>query len=215
MTMHTSNIRAHAAFVADRRTPLPAGLRNRAADAGPSEAINAEPAITHVASASDIDAGRYLVKIGGCNDCHTPGFAMTNGASPAEAEWLTGDSVGFSGPWGVSYPANLRLSFQNMDEEQFLDMAHAGKGRPPMPWPSLMAMSDRDLKAIYAYIHSLGPKGEPAPAAAVARRRAGPSAHRVRPADAGEDLRPLNQTDLPRRHGKIRRHTKREERIFR
>ena len=86
-------------------------------------------------------------------------------ASPAEAEWLTGDAVGFSGPWGVSYPANLRLSFQNMDEAQFIEMARAGEGRPPMPWPSLKAMSDRDLKAIYAYIKSLGPKGEMAPAA--------------------------------------------------
>lgn len=135
----------------------------RAADATPSEAAaTAEP--THIAARSDIDAGRYLVRIGGCNDCHTPGYVQTNGAAPAEAEWLTGDSVGFSGPWGVSYPPNLRLSFQTMDEEQFLDMAHKGEGRPPMPWPSLMAMSDRDLKAIYAYIRSLGPKGQPAPA---------------------------------------------------
>ena len=90
---------------------------------------------------------------------------MTNGASPAEPEWLTGDSVGFSGPWGVSYPANLRLSFQNMDEEQFIEMSRAGQGRPPMPWPSLKAMSDSALKAIYAYIHFLGPRGEVAPAA--------------------------------------------------
>ena len=30
---------------------------------------------------------------------------------------------------------------------------------------NLKAMSDKDLKAIYAYIQSLGPKGEPAPAA--------------------------------------------------
>lgn len=164
MSIHNANIRAHAAFVVVAALLSLQGC-NRAADAGPSEARNAEPAITHVASTSDIAAGRYLVRIGGCNDCHTPGFAMTNGASPAEADWLTGDSVGFSGPWGVSYPPNLRLSFQNMEEEQFLEMAHAGKGRPPMPWPSLVAMSDRDLKAIYAYIRSLGPKGEPAPAA--------------------------------------------------
>ncbi len=58
----------------------------------------------------------------------------------------------------MSYPANLRLSFQNMTEEQFLELSHEGEGRPPMPWPSLMAMSDQDLKAMYAYIHSLGAK---------------------------------------------------------
>ena len=65
----------------------------------------------------------------------------------------------------MSYPANLRLSFQNMNETQFIEMARAGQGRPPMPWPSLKAMSDKDLKAIYAYIKSLGPRGEMAPAA--------------------------------------------------
>ena len=52
-----------------------------------------------------------------------------------------------------------------MTQAEFLTMAHEGKGRPPMPWPSLMAMSDADLSAIYAFIHSLGPKGAPAPAA--------------------------------------------------
>lgn len=163
MSTHITNIRAHAAFVVVAAILSLQGC-NRAADADPSAAIGADPAVTHVASTSDIAAGRYLVRIGGCNDCHTPGYVQTNGAAPAEADWLTGDSVGFSGPWGVSYPPNLRLSFQNMDEEQFIEMARAGKGRPPMPWPSLLAMSDKDLKAIYAYINSLGPKGDAAPA---------------------------------------------------
>jgi mono/diheme cytochrome c family protein len=167
--MHSSNIRAHGAFI------LVAGILAMQGCGGP---VSAEPApavvaatatpgmpAEHVAAKSQIDAGRYLVRLGGCNDCHTPGFAMTNGASPAEPEWLTGDSVGYSGPWGVSYPANLRLSFQNMTEKEFIELARAGKGRPPMPWPSLVAMSDQDLSAIYVYIRALGPKGEPAPAA--------------------------------------------------
>lgn len=163
MSAHRTNIYAHTAFI------VIAGLLSLQGCSKPAAAspTTAEAAIgaEHIAAASPVEAGRYLVKIGGCNDCHTPGFAMTNGASPAEAEWLTGDSVGFSGPWGVSYPSNLRLSFSNMDEQQFIELARAGQGRPPMPWPSLKAMSDKDLKAIYAYIQSLGPKGEPAPAA--------------------------------------------------
>ena len=28
------------------------------------------------------DRGRYLVKIAGCNDCHTPGYAQTGGRYP-------------------------------------------------------------------------------------------------------------------------------------
>ena len=163
MSAHTTNIYAHTAFVVIAGLLALQGCSKPAA-AAPATAETALGA-EHVSAASTVDAGRYLVKIGGCNDCHTPGFAMTNGASPAEAEWLTGDSVGFSGPWGVSYPANLRLSFQNMDEAQFIEMSRAGQGRPPMPWPSLKAMSDKDLKAIYAYIKSLGAKGEMAPAA--------------------------------------------------
>ena len=168
MPIHSSNIRAHAAFL------LVASALGLQGCGGP---VQAEPAAAPAASArptetvtaaSQIEAGRYLVKIGGCNDCHTPGYVqqlMMTGKQMPETDWLMGGDVGFSGAWGVSYPANLRLSFQNMTEEQFVEMARAGKGRPPMPWPSLQAMSDQDLKALYAYIYSLGAKGQVAPAA--------------------------------------------------
>lgn len=165
MTSHTANVRAHAAFVAAAAL-LSLQACSRAADATPAEASTSPK--QYISAESDIDAGRYLVKIGGCNDCHTPGYVeglMMTGKAMPESDWLKGGDVGFSGPWGVSYPANLRLSVQNMSEEQFLELSRAGKGRPPMPWPSLQAMSDRDLKAIYAYILSLGPAGETAPAA--------------------------------------------------
>jgi mono/diheme cytochrome c family protein len=170
MTTHKINIRAHAAFVAVAGVLLAmqAGCTGPAsADPEAATAKNEAPFI-HVDAASAIDAGRYLVKIGGCNDCHTPGYVeqlMMTGKQMPESDWLQGSDIGFSGAWGVSYPANLRLSIQNMDEEQFLELARAGQGRPPMPWPSLQAMSDSDLKAIYAYIKSLGPKGAAVPAA--------------------------------------------------
>lgn len=137
-----------------------AGSASPSAD-GAAPSSHPSPAVY---AANDIDAGRYLVMIGGCNDCHTPGFAQTNGAQPAETDYLMGDAVGFAGPWGVSYPANLRLSFEAMTEEDFVEMARKGEGRPPMPWPSLKAMSDSDLRAIYRYVKSLGPKGVQAPA---------------------------------------------------
>jgi mono/diheme cytochrome c family protein len=165
MTTHITNIRMHAAFLAV------AGLLSLQACGGATAAPTTEAGSApsqYVQAESQIDAGRYLVKIGGCNDCHTPGYVegiMMTGTAMPEADWLKGADVGFSGPWGVSYAANLRLSFQNMDEEQFIEMARKGQGRPPMPWPSLQAMSDEDLSAIYTYIHSLGAAGEPAPAA--------------------------------------------------
>jgi hypothetical protein len=36
--------------------------------------------------------------------------------------------------------------------------------RPPMPWFNLRDMSDTDLIAMYRFMRSLGPAGEPAPA---------------------------------------------------
>ena len=107
--------------------------------------------------------GRYLVRIGGCNDCHTPGYGELAGHMP-EAQWLTGSDVGFRGPWGTSFPSNLRLTVQHVDEEQWLAFARARR-LPPMPWFSLDAMSDNDLRSIYRFIHSLGPTGAAAPTA--------------------------------------------------
>jgi mono/diheme cytochrome c family protein len=114
------------------------------------------------AGQDEIRHGRYLVQISGCNDCHTAGF-MQNAGQVAEAEWLTGNATGWHGAWGTTYPANLRLLVQQMDEAAWLARARQPM-RPPMPSYSLEKMSDADLKAIYRYLKSLGPKGGPAPA---------------------------------------------------
>jgi mono/diheme cytochrome c family protein len=106
--------------------------------------------------------GRYLVTIAGCHDCHTPGHAQNGGHAPPSV-WLTGSAVGFQGPWGVSYPANLRLTVQSLTEAQWLVFARSER-RPPMPWFNLRDMSDQDLADIYRYIRSLGPAGTVAPA---------------------------------------------------
>jgi len=111
--------------------------------------------------ASSIERGRYLVRIGGCNDCHTAGYPQSGGNVP-ESQWLTGNAVGFQGPWGVSYPANLRLRLQEMNEEQWMAAARAPR-LPPMPWFNLRDMSDADLRSIYAYVRALGPAGKPIP----------------------------------------------------
>ncbi|NMF89176.1 cytochrome C [Aromatoleum petrolei] len=109
------------------------------------------------------ERGRYLVSIAGCNDCHTEGYAQSDGKVP-EPQWLTGSAVGFSGPWGVSYPGNLRLVAAMLDEAGWLERVRQG-GLPPMPWSSLRAMSESDLLAIYRYLRDLGAAGEPAPQA--------------------------------------------------
>lgn len=113
-------------------------------------------------NAKTLERGRYVVATAGCNDCHTPGYPQSNGTVP-QSDWLTGNPVGFQGPWGTTYPANLRLVMQSLSEEQWMAQARSER-RPPMPWFLLRDMTDEDLKAIYHYIRSLGSKGEPAPA---------------------------------------------------
>ena len=94
-----------------------------------------------------IERGRYVVSIAGCNDCHTPGFAPRNG-QVEEAQWLTGDALGWRGPWGTTYASNLRLFMQGIDEQQWLRLARTLETRPPMPWFNLRRMSEADLRAM-------------------------------------------------------------------
>ena len=123
------------------------------------------PALAQEKNKADpqVERGRYLVRIGGCNDCHTPGYAPAGGKIP-ESQWLVGDPLGWRGPWGTTYATNLRLSMQDLTEEQWVQKGKALSTRPPMPWFDIQAMSDDDLRAIYRYVRSLGPAGKPAPA---------------------------------------------------
>ncbi len=111
-----------------------------------------------------IERGRYLVKVGGCNDCHTAGYGMSAG-KVAEKDWLQGDQLGWRGPWGTTYPTNLRLSMNAVSENDWIKMAQTFQARPPMPWFALHDMDREDLRAIYRFVRHLGPAGKPAPAA--------------------------------------------------
>lgn len=110
-----------------------------------------------------IERGRYLTVIGGCNDCHTHGYAERAGDVP-ESDWLTGDALGWQGPWGTTYPPNLRRLMAGLEEDEWLTYAKTAQLRPPMPWYQLRAMTDEDLRAVYHYVRALGPAGAPAPA---------------------------------------------------
>jgi len=110
-----------------------------------------------------IKRGRYLVQIGGCNDCHTAGYAPSGGKVP-EAQWLLGDALGWHGPWGTTYATNLRLYMQDLTEDQWVKKAKTLNARPPMPWFNVRDMTTGDLRAMYRYIRSLGPAGKSAPA---------------------------------------------------
>lgn len=118
-----------------------------------------------VVATTDIDAGRYLVKVAGCNDCHTKGYIQSGGKTP-ETEWLKGNDHGFLGPWGTTYANNLRLTTAALTEDAWVEMLSTRTARPIMPWPSVAAMADADKRAIYRFIRSLpGDPGQAAPEA--------------------------------------------------
>jgi hypothetical protein len=134
--------------------------------------------------------GEYLVTVGGCNDCHTPWKMGPNGpeqdrsrllsghpeeleisgpAAPAAQPWGIAVSPTFtawSGPWGVSFTANLTpdpdTGLGKWTEANFIEAMrtgrHQGRGRqilPPMPWVNYAKMTDADLKATFAYLRSI------------------------------------------------------------
>jgi len=111
-----------------------------------------------------IERGRYLVAFGSCNDCHTPGWRDSDGKTPV-AQWMTGSKIGYRGPWGTSYAANVRLEFQSMSEEQWLFMVRTRGGPWPMVWHDLRELTTSDQRAIYRFIKSLGPRGTQVPGA--------------------------------------------------
>jgi len=129
------------------------------------ESASAEPAAATAAvgDAQLLARGEYLVRIAGCNDCHTPGYAETGGAVP-KSQWLVGSPLGWSGPWGTTYPANLRLKLQEMDEAAWLGYSASLHTRPPMPDFAVRTMDENDRRALYRFVRSLGAAGQPAPA---------------------------------------------------
>ena len=77
-----------------------------------------------------VERGRYLLRTSGCNDCHTPGYAFSEGKT-TEDLWLTGDAFGWRGPWGTTYGSNLRLLADQLTEEQWV-----GYGQDPEASPT-------------------------------------------------------------------------------
>jgi len=144
---------------------------------------------------SQVAWGNHLVTICGCNDCHTPKLMTPEGPILDSANMLSGHPVNmptittdfdknamsmkglvvardlteWSGPWGVSYSANLtpdETGIGNWTEEQFFTALRKGKSKglegsrmllPPMPWEMFQHMTDDEIKAVFAYLKSIKP----------------------------------------------------------
>jgi mono/diheme cytochrome c family protein len=92
--------------------------------------VLAAPRALSASRTGEVERGRYLVSVLGCNDCHTPWKMGEKGPEPDMSRMLSGHpqqvklapagrlasgwmyagsatNTAFSGPWGVSYAMNL------------------------------------------------------------------------------------------------------------
>jgi mono/diheme cytochrome c family protein len=153
-----------------------------------------QPAVQRMSRSEQVARGKYLVTIGGCHDCHTPWAVQADGKpGPDLSRALSGhpqqvpitkaaqlDSRGsfswagvptntaFSGPWGVSFAANLTPDVHtgtgiwtfDIFKNTIRNGRHWGVARPllpPMPWFNYREMTDEDLAAVFAYTRTLKP----------------------------------------------------------
>ncbi|MDH5835468.1 cytochrome C [Luteimonas kalidii] len=148
--------------------PLPgllAACLLAACQGAPVASATASDAAPAAPAADDLVAhGEYIVRIAGCNDCHTAGYTERGGQVPV-ADWLTGSPLGYRGPWGTTYATNLRLSVSALDEAQWLTYTANLHTRPIMPDFMLRQMREHDRRAIHRFVRSLGPAGTAAPEA--------------------------------------------------
>ena len=111
------------------------------------------------------ERGKYLVQIGGCNDCHTPGNFLGHRDT---TRTLGGSDVGFAIPkMGVFVAPNLTpdkaTGLGNWSNEQIARAITSGvrpDGRilaPVMPWRDFAALTTSDALAIAAYLKTLPP----------------------------------------------------------
>jgi cytochrome c2 len=177
------------------------GCQNRQQSQGDNE----KKTTNETTSGQDlVQKGEYLVAFGGCNDCHSPKDNSPQGPQVIKERMLSGypadrpvmqgdpavlkqgwilfvpDLTSASGPWGVSFSANLtsdQTGIGNWTEENFMRALKQGKYKgiensrtllPPMPWQNFGNAKDEDLRAIFAYLKSTPPVSNIVPAAIIA-----------------------------------------------
>jgi mono/diheme cytochrome c family protein len=115
------------------------------------------------ATAALVARGRYLSNLGGCNDCHTPGYFF---GKPDMTRQLAGSEVGFEIPGlGVFHGPNLTpdngTGLGGWTDKQITNALTKGvrpDGRmlaPIMPWRALAGLTPQDTKALVAYLRSI------------------------------------------------------------
>jgi mono/diheme cytochrome c family protein len=120
---------------------------------------------TDVVAETPVERGRYLVTLGGCHDCHTPGYFL---GKPDEKRFLGGSDVGFLIPGvgtvvGPNLTSDRETGLGSWSAEEIVTALQTGvrpDGRelsPVMPWPALAKLKKDDAYAIAAYLKTLPP----------------------------------------------------------
>ncbi len=114
---------------------------------------------------AQVDRGKYLVRLAGCNDCHTAGYFF---GKPNMSHYLAGSDVGFPlAGGGLAIGRNLtpdkETGIGNWTVEQIVTTIRSGvrpDGRvlaPVMPYASYANLTTDDATAIALYLKSLKP----------------------------------------------------------
>ena len=148
--------------VAVRQLMIPVSLAYPAPALQPSVDNNVSPP-----ESDRVKYGEYLVNFADCSTCHTPfvkgapdfsrAFAGGNTLNPGDFKVtsanITPDSATGIGTWTEERFLNKFIPYR---EEKGYDF-NPGKQNTIMPLSVYASMKDDDLKAIYAYLHSLKP----------------------------------------------------------
>lgn len=124
-----------------------------------------------VRAETQVERGKYLAEIMTCNECHTPGALL---GKPDKNNPLGGSEVGYEIPMlGIFYGANLtpdkETGLGDWSADQIITAIRTGvrpDGRilsAAMPWRSFASLTDKDAKAIAAYLKSLKPTSRKVP----------------------------------------------------
>ena len=111
-------------------------LRSLVRLASVTTSVIALSAFAATADDSQIARGKYLVTLGGCNDCHTPGYFL---GKPDMSRFLGGSDVGFEIPGeGVFVGPNItpdkKTGIGGWTPEQIVKAIQVGNGRTAASW---------------------------------------------------------------------------------
>jgi mono/diheme cytochrome c family protein len=138
-----------------------------------SAAVLAVALFSSAARADDAEVarGKYLVTIGGCNDCHTPGYFF---GQPDMNRYLGGSDVAFEIPGlgafvGRNITPDKETGIGDWTTEQIVTALQTGvrpDGRelaPIMPWHAFANLTAEDVNSIAAFLKTIPPVSHEVP----------------------------------------------------